>query len=186
MKSQKAMSHLTLIIWVIIIVAIGGTIISGFNKSINERNIENLTTDMLLVQGKVKVVAQENEMNSEEHPLIGRKVQENLDEEKIKELIEKNIINEDNENFDKYYIIDSEALEKLNLQSKLDGEYYIVNYKTYEIIYTKGIEIENETKYTLTQLLEHRNSKENNNENKEENNLNQIDEQQEEINSEEE
>lgn len=117
--------------------------------------MENLKTDMLLVQGKIKVIEQENEMNKEENPLKGLKVSENLENEKVKSLIENKVINPEDENFDNYYIINSETLNELKLQDNLKGEYYIVNYKTYEIIYSKGIEIENEMHYSLTEILEH-------------------------------
>lgn len=110
---------------------------------------------MLLVQGKIKVIEQENEMNKEENPLKGLKVSENLEDENVKSLIENKVINIEDENFDKYYIINSETLNELKLQDNLKGEYYIVNYKTYEIIYSKGIEIENEMHYSLTEILEH-------------------------------
>lgn len=110
---------------------------------------------MLLVQGKIKVIEQENEMNKEENPLKGLKVSENLEDEKVKSLIENKVISAEDENFDEYYIINSETLNELNLQDNLKGEYYIVNYKTYEIIYSKGIEIEKEMHYTLTEILEH-------------------------------
>lgn len=162
MKKDNGMSHITLVIWILIILAIGALAISFITKDINNRKIENLTTDMLLVQGKIKVIAQENEMNEEEHPLIGRKVQDNLEDEKVKKLLENNIIKSEDEIFDKYYIIDSEILKELNLQDNLDGEYYIVNYTSYEIIYTKGLEIDGQMHYTLTELLEHRNKKEQN------------------------
>ena len=115
---------------------------------------------MLLVQGKIKVIEQENEMNKEENPLKGLKVSENLEDEKIKSLIENKVINAEDENFDKYYIINSETLNELKLQDNLKGEYYIVNYKTYEIIYSKGIEIKNEMHYTLTEILEHTDTEE--------------------------
>ncbi len=114
---------------------------------------------MLLVQGKIKVIGQENEMNKEQNSLKGLKVSENLEDEKIKRLIENKVINTEEENFDKYYIINSQTLNELNLQDNLKGEYYIINYKTYEIIYSKGIEIEDQMHYKLTEILEHTDEK---------------------------
>ena len=81
-----------------------------------------------------------------------KQVKENLEDEKIKKLLDENIINQEDENFENYYIIDSENLNQLNLNDDLEGEYYIVNYKNYEIIYSKGIEVEEKTYYTLTDL----------------------------------
>lgn len=162
MKKQNGMSHITLVFAIIIIIVIGvvGTrIILKENKN---REIENVTTNMLLVQGKIKVIAQENEMNKDENTLIGKSLSENLEDEKVKRLIDTKVINTETEDMDKCYIIDGETINSLNLENSLDGEYYIVNYKTYEIIYSKGIEIEGQMHYTLTELLEHRNKKEQN------------------------
>ena len=152
MKKENGMGQMMLIICVIAIIAI---IIFAVNFLLNEtkqRKEENLVTDMLLLQGKIKVIAQENEMKKEENTLVGKQVKENLEDEKIKKLLDENIINQEDENFENYYIIDSESLNQLNLNDDLEGEYYIVNYKNYEIIYSKGIEVEEKTYYTLTDL----------------------------------
>lgn len=155
MRKENAMTHITLVIWIVIIIVIGYLGINFILKETVKGKVENLKTDMLLVQGRIKVIEQENEMNKEENSLKGLKVSENLEDEKIKKLIENKVINAEEENFDKYYIINSETLNDLKLQDNLKGEYYIVNYKTHEIIYSKGIEIENEMHYTLTEILEH-------------------------------
>lgn len=155
MRKENAMTHITLVIWIVIIIVIGYLGINFILKETVKGKVENLKTDMLLVQGRIKVIEQENEMNKEENSLKGLKVSENLEDEKIKKLIENKVINSEEENFDKYYIINSETLNELKLQDNLKGEYYIVNYKTHEIIYSKGIEIENEMHYTLTEILEH-------------------------------
>lgn len=160
MKKQNGMSYIMLILWIIVIIAVGVIGVRLLSNESKKRKIENIATDMLLVQGKIKVISQENEMNEEESPLIGKKLSENLEDTKVKNLIDKKIITEEGEALEKYYIIDSEAIITLNLEDNLNGEYYIVNYETYEIIYSKGIEFENEMHYTLTELLEHRDKEE--------------------------
>lgn len=154
MKKENGMSYITLIFWIVIIIVI---FVMGIKMLLNEtenREVENLTTEMLLLQGKIKVISQENEMKKEEHPLIGKKLNENLEDERVKNLIDNKVITE--EELENYYIIDSQDLKTLNLEDTLDGEYYIVNYKTYEIIYSKGMELHDEMHYTLTKLIEHR------------------------------
>lgn len=155
MKKENGMGHIMLIICVIAIIAIIVFAVNFFLNEANKRKKENIITDMLILQGKIKVIAQENEMNKEENTLVGKQVKENLEDEKIKKLLEQNIINQEAEDFENYYIINSEDLKQLNLNDDLEGEYYyIVNYKNYEIIYSKGIEIEEKTYYTLTELKE--------------------------------
>lgn len=156
MKKQNGMGHITLVICIAVIIIVGVILVNVILNENKERQIENVTTDMLLVQGKIKVIAQENEMNEEEHTLLGRKLQDNLEDEKVKKLIDNKVINMEEESSDKYYIIDSETISQLNLQDNLDGEYYIVNYESYEVIYSKGIEIDEQMHYTLTELLEHK------------------------------
>lgn len=154
MKKESGMGHIMLIICVIAIIAIIVFAVNFFLNEANKRKEENIITDMLILQGKIKVIAQENEMNKEENTLVGKQVKENLEDEKIKTLLEQNIINQEAEDFENYYIINSEDLKQLNLNDDLEDEYYIVNYKNYEIIYSKGIEIEEKTYYTLTELKE--------------------------------
>ena len=155
MRKQNGMSYITLVLWVIVIIAVGVIGVKLLSDEGKKREIENVTTDMLLIQGKIKVISQENEMNEEENPLIGKKLSENLEDEKVKKLIDNKVINVE-ESLEKYYIIDTEIIKTLNLEDNLEGEYYIVNYETYEIIYSKGIEIEGQMHYTLTELLEHK------------------------------
>ena len=152
MKKENGMGQMMLIICVIAIIAIIIFAVNFFLNESKQRKEENLVTDMLLLQGKIKVIAQENEMKKEENTLVGKQVKENLEDEKIKKLLDENVINQEDENFENYYIIDSENLNQFNLNDDLEGEFYIVNYKNYEIIYSKGIEVEEKTYYTLTDL----------------------------------
>lgn len=155
MKSEKGMSHIATIICAIILIVIVIVGIKIFLNKNDDRIVTNFKTDMLILQGKIKVISQENEMNGEEHPLIGKKLADNLEDEKVKELLEKGIINQDEEYFDNYYIIDSQTLlSELNLWDSLKGEYYIVNYESYAVIYSKGVEVKGVVKYSLKELLE--------------------------------
>lgn len=156
MKKVNGMSLIVLIICIVIIIAIAVLAINFILKETKERKIENLTTDMLLIQGKIKVISQENEMNKDENPLIGKKVSDNKTEENVKILLENKVILE--EELEQYYIISSEELNKFNIKSEISQQFYIVNYKTYEVIYTQGIEINGKTHYKLSELLEYRNN----------------------------
>ena len=160
MKEQKGISHILLTIIVVIFIIIVFFILRQIKLDRREVNTEDLITDMLLLQGKVKVIAQENTMKSEEHPLIGTKVDENLENEKIKEIIDEKIIASEEENFDSYYLIDKDQIKELKLENDLNEDYYIVNYKTNQIISIKGIKIEGKIIYRLSELLEYQAKKE--------------------------
>lgn len=156
MKNQRGMSQITLVISIIIIIVIA---VLGFNitkKMLERRNVENYKTNMLLLQGKVKVISKEFVMKKEDEEILeGKKVSENLEREDIKELLEKGIISQEDESFERIYIIENEDLERIGLSNiKLKDGYYIVNYNTDEIIYSKGIEIDQKVYYKLSEIKE--------------------------------
>lgn len=156
MKNQRGMSQITLVISIIIIIVIA---VLGFNitkKMLERRNVENYKTNMLLLQGKVKVISKEFVMKKEDEEILeGKKVSENLEREDIKELLQKGIISQEDESFERIYIIENKDLERIGLSNiKLKDGYYIVNYNTDEIIYSKGIEIDQKVYYKLSEIKE--------------------------------
>ena len=156
MKNNKGTNHILLSICLIVIVLIAIIAFNTLVKQNNNMKVEDITTDMLLLQGKIKVIAQENIIKKDERPLIGKKVSENLENEKVKTLINNGILNQDEEDFENYYIIDGEDLNQMELKDNLNGEIYIVNYVTYEIIISNGVNIHEEIHYRLTDILEHK------------------------------
>lgn len=159
MKNNKGRSHILLSICTIIIILVTIIGVRIFIKQKSNMEIEDISTDMLILKGKVQVISQENIIKKDERPLVGKKLSENLENEKVKNLIEQGIIKEDEEAFESYYIIDEENMQELNLKNNLEeGNFYIVNYTTYEIIISNGFNIEGNTIYTLTDILEQKNT----------------------------
>lgn len=156
MKNNRGANHILLSICMIAIIIISVITFKILVKQNDNMQIEDITTDMLLLQGKVKVISQENIIKKDERPLVGKKVSENLEDEKVKALIENGVINQEEEDFENYYIIDGENLKEIDLKNNLDGEIYIVNYNTYEIIISNGVNIHGEIHYKLTDILEHK------------------------------
>ena len=153
MKSEKAMGNVTLFISIVIIILIVAAILYGGYILIEERNIENYQTDMLMLQGKVKILSQEAIMEKKDELLKGKKVSENIEDENIKRLIENKVISQEEEAFEKYYIIEPVNLEEMGLSNIAPSEgFYIVNYDTDEIIYSNGIVLGKETYYKLSQI----------------------------------
>lgn len=156
MKSEKGLSYILLLIVVLVIIAIGIGIFHFVLTEYDNKVEETIKTDMLLIKGKIKVLYESSVAKEDDTLLKGRKVSENLEDEKIKRILEKKVISQDEENFDSYYIIDKQTLEEIGLEDiKLKEEnYIIINYKTKEVIYSQGFEIEGKECYKLTQLLE--------------------------------
>ena len=107
-------------------------------------NIEDLNTDLLQVQAKVKVINEQSVVNDDEGLLKGEKLKDSQNEEVISilnNLKEKEIIKEDEENFDKYYVWNKALLEELGL-TNVKSDILVVNYATSEVILPDGIQLE--------------------------------------------
>lgn len=153
MKSQKGMSYKMLVICIFLLIVLVISVVYFLHNQVKSEKIKTYQTDMLLVQGKVKVLSQESTMQKQEDILKGEKLTDKLEEEWVKELLEKQIINQDEENFSKYYIWNKDILNDVGLQDiKLENGFYIVNYETDEVIYSEGINIDDKIYYKLSEI----------------------------------
>lgn len=153
MKSQKGMSYKMLVICIFILMVLVISIVYFLHNQLKNEKLTTYETDMLLVQGKVKVLSQESTMQKKEEILKGEKLTDKLEEEWVKELLEKQVIDQEEENFSKYYIWNKDILNDVGLEDiKLENGYYIVNYETDEVIYSEGINIDNKIYYKLSEI----------------------------------
>lgn len=156
MKNEKGMTYIMLLV-VIVLIIIGIVGITYFvQKKYEESQVENIRTDMLLIQGKIRVLSEKTTAKKEDATLQGRKVSENKEEEKVKQLLDKQIITEQEEHFEDYYILEEQQLKDMGLDTIIlqEGNYFIVNYKTDEVITTKPVKVNKEEYYKLSQLKE--------------------------------
>lgn len=156
MKNEKGMTYLTLLIILVILAVVIVAIVFFIKGEYQQETIENRKTDLLLVQGKVTMLEEMVVAKREGAAYIGKKVADNKENEQIKTLFEKGIIAENEENFDSYYLLEKEDLDALGLsQLELkEGEAYVVNYKTGEVMMTVPVTIENTEYYTLSSIRE--------------------------------
>lgn len=160
-KNQKGITQITLIITIIILLIIAGIGIHTGTDSLNKVKLEELKTNMLLIQAKAREYVEEANFK------IGKETEEAKIEEIKREIYEtkgklKKVSNEnlkiDTEKIpiNNCYIITKETLENWGLDNiKIDEnkeEKYLIEFKEKEIkveIYnTKGYE----GKYSLTEL----------------------------------
>ena len=138
----------SLIKFIIIISILVGIIVWGVQVILSElenKNLETIHTDMLLIQAKAKIVFETYHVDNN-NGLQGQKIENNA------ELEQYGIT--DNTN---YYIWNREVLDNVGLKEiKLDeSDFYIVNYDTEEVIYSKGYEAKDgNTYYRLTDIKE--------------------------------
>lgn len=165
MENQKGMSHIACILAIVVIVGLVICALFFSKNKLEDEVLKMYETDMLLIQGKVKVLSKEAIVKGNDDDLKGKKIEENLEDETIKKLLEEGIISKEEKDFSKYYIIDKQTLDEMGLTDvKIRDGFYIVNYNTDEIIYAKGITIENNTYYKLTEIKEANSKKEKQNE----------------------
>ena len=144
------MSHVTVFftIVIMIIILVGGALL--VKKLYFNEKLETLRTNLVTLQAKVKVVAEEVVVKKEGAEYVGKKLSENLEEESLTNLLNEGVISNEDEHFDSYYILENaEDYSKLKVKN-LNGQKTIVNYATYEIIYVNGFIINNVTYYKLS------------------------------------
>ena len=156
MKAKHIIWTYTKILIVIaMIVAIVWGAIEYLQKEYKEENFETIKTNMLLIQAKIQVVAEKKAMKEKGADYIGKPIIEMAEDEKVKELIKKDII-DPNAKKSEYYILTNEDLVQLELQNiQLEDGYYVVDYKTDEVIYTEGItDLQGNVVYKLSEIKE--------------------------------
>jgi hypothetical protein len=125
-------------VWLLIGIVILGIIIvftTNFMKiEVKKETKENVKTQMLQVQAKAKIVFETYHVDKE-NGLKGEKLQEGEDIEKFQ------IPNSD---LEKYYKWNQDVLNEVGLGNIVlkDNAFFLINYETEEVIYSKGIEIE--------------------------------------------
>ena len=124
----------------------------GF-KMLDEKKYTDLQTDLLLIQAKVKVIKGKSDVNGNKDNYLGQKVSESNNEQ-IKNLLRDLNITE--ENYEKYFILNSKDFETMGIAHELRNKgdaLFIVNYDDNEVIYTKGIKVDGNTKYKLSDII---------------------------------
>ena len=148
MKKENGLTHMTTIFLVIIILVLILVAVRFEELQYKNEESETIKTNMLAIQGKAKIIAEEEKALKKE--LAGIKISDKKEEENIKKLLEQQNITIDENS--KYYVLDKENLKEIglgNIELELD-QYYIVNYDNLEILYTKGVQIGDNILYKLS------------------------------------
>ena len=156
----------TLIVAIAIIIAIIVGIIIFTKKSLDETRLQDLRTNMLLIQGKAKTYAEDVDVGTanldEEKTEDSTKIEE-VKEQKLKgtalESCDDSIKNAAKsagvEDFTDYYYLSQEDLNSMEINIKVEkDEKYLVkyNFEDTEVIYTKGYEYNGKTYYKLSEI----------------------------------
>lgn len=154
MKKGYFGTYVKTILIILVIIGIIASIIYFMKNELDSEQFETIKTDMLLIEGKTKVVAEKVRIKEKGVSYVGRNVKEMTEELEIKQLQERNIIDLE-EKESNYYALDKSNLKELGLSTiNLKEGYYIVDYKNSEVIYSKGIKDSNgNILYKLSEIL---------------------------------
>lgn len=147
-NGKQGLTLTTLVITVIVIIIIASIGIYTGTDIIKRANLQNINTNMMLIQAKTKTIIEQAKFNQDTSNYKGTKLTELEENKKIDALVEKNVI-EKNEN---YYLLSQTDLDEMGLEKIKVDDGYIVEYETNEIIYVKGFQTNNQTYYKLSEM----------------------------------
>jgi len=153
MKRGYFWTYFKIIFIIAIIVAIIIGVVHFIKDEYDDELIETVKTDMLLIEAKTKVIGEKVKIKEKDASYVGKKITNQTEETELQELQDKGVIDL-NTKENNYYILENEHLEELGLTTiGLKEGYYIVEYNSNEIIYSKGVEDRNgNILYKLSEL----------------------------------
>ena len=151
MRKEDGLSIIEIILALTIII---GLIIAGYTALKNwgeNKKIEDIKGNMLLIQGKCKILKEGKKVNkTEDSTLIGSKISDNRENEIVAEFLNKKILDE--EKLEEHYFLTDEDLKSLGLDLKNEANsYYIVNYEENTVFITSGYNNDENIEYKLSE-----------------------------------
>ena len=136
---KKGFLNLKLIVIILTIIVL--TVTAGFyiKNNFYDQRLKNLSTTMLQIQVKVKIINEKNKLN-DTSDYIGKEISE----EDLKKI---NI-----ENNGMIKVLDKEELNNLQIDTKNEKQTFAIDYKTEEVYYLEGYENDDDILYSLTDI----------------------------------
>lgn len=142
--NEKGITMVTLVITIIVLIIITAIGVNTGTEIIKRADLQNINTNMMLIQAKVKTISEQAKFNKDTSNYKGTKISEISGNEQIDKL---QITDKEN-----CYLLSQTDLDSMGLEKITIDDGYIVNYNTNEIMYVKGFETEDTTYYNLTDM----------------------------------
>lgn len=134
-KNEHGVTTIILVIIILIILIFAISAIFLGKKLMTKAKMEDIATNILLIQAKVKTISEKIDIDNGATDLLkGRLI--NQDEQEDRSILEKLNINEVDS---MKRILTKQNLEEWGLENIADDNKYLVDYKTCEIYYIPGI-----------------------------------------------
>lgn len=161
MKSEKGLTLISTAIMVVVIAALTFGVVYYTRLQVEKEKNEDIKTDMLLVEAKVQKLSGDYILEKKEDILVGTKLADMEEEPIIKEFLEKEIFDK-GEKGARYYVLNQENINELQLENvELEKDsYYIVDYTSSKVYYTKGYSDEEGEVYYMVEKETEKQSKE--------------------------
>lgn len=155
MKNQNGLTFLGTIFLVLLIAFITFGAVYFVKLQTTKEELEDMKTDLLLVESKVKKISSDYILKKKDDVLVGTKLSEIKEDPIIQEFLNKNSI-DITQKGKKYYALNKQNLEELGLtQVELtENSYYIVEYTEAKVYYTQGYEFEGNSYYDIDNIEE--------------------------------
>lgn len=156
MESEKGLTLISTAIMVVVIAALTFGVVYYTRLQVEKGKNEDIKTDMLLVEARVQKLAGEYILEKKEEILVGTKLVDMEEDPIVKEFLEKEIFDKEEKDA-KYYVLNQEDINELKLENvELEKDsYYIVDYTSVKVYYTKGYsDDEGEVYYTVEKETE--------------------------------
>ncbi len=151
MRQEQGLGKIMTILFLVIILLTIGVSVYFLQTQYHAETVETAKTEMLALQGKVKMVARENVMDKEGHPLLGELLEGQEETEWVKTLVQEGIIPATT---GMYKVTQKElGILELNTITLEEGEYFLVNYEQAEVYFYAKQDKGSYTWYQLSDLL---------------------------------
>lgn len=147
-RNSRGITLVALVLTIIILMIITSITVYTGTSIIKQVSLQNINTDMMLIQAKTKTIAEQAKFNKDNSNYKGTSLIEVHDNKKIDKLVEEGIV----EDITKYYLLSKEDLNSMGLEKIDIADGYLVNYESEEIIYIKGFEKDDNTYYKLSDV----------------------------------
>lgn len=141
MKNNKGITMISLVIVVLIMILLASVTAYEANGLVSIARVQSVTTNLLLIQAKVRIINEKIVFESEEDKksqlYVGTKLLEG--DRALETMRDKEIVTNDDINNNSYYLLSKEDLIDMGLESINSEDGYVVNYTTEEVIYIKGV-----------------------------------------------
>lgn len=153
MKNNKGITLAALVITIIIMIIIASIAVYEGTEMISKSKVQTIQTNMLTIQAKAKAYAEEIEAKVW---ALKEGTGENKKEGKRqKEFKNKGLIGPTESNGKLEYTFDDDGLKNMGLDELNASDYIVIfsnDYNSIDVKYKNGIQYENNTYYTLSEL----------------------------------